>query len=436
MYEKFRRVRYLAIAAGTLAVITALAACGGSAAGPSGSNTGDRTIEFSLTGGTAPAQTQVIKNAIAAFEKANKGVTVKLTQVGWGDAYSQYKTRLTAGNPPDIALLAPSWVSTFMKDDAFASADQYVNSAILDNAYKTGYDGMVGKDGTRYGVQWDASVWGMFYRTDLFAKAGLDPKAPPTTWEELRKDSAALAAAGIHPLAIPFNGTDPDDYFLPMMWQAGAEVVGKNGDVVLDSPQTLKAATFLSGLVKDKYLSTDVVGHDWEATMNTFIAGDAAIMFNGPWVVGSLKSGAPQLKGSWATAKYPEGPAGPATLGYPNGLVISKLSKNQRLAGEFINFLFQKGNPNYFFEFMKASGVYGFTKDFATTNDEFVRDPLNLPFIKSIPFARNRPVTPWYEEFRQRTFDPGVQQLILGTLTPEEFVKKVQKGAQQLATQK
>jgi ABC-type glycerol-3-phosphate transport system substrate-binding protein len=394
------------------------------------------TLEFSLTGGTVPAQAAVLDEAISAFEDANEGVTINMTEVGWNDSFGQYQTRLSAGNPPDIALLAPSWVATFMENDAFASVDEYVDPSVLDNAYESGYDGMVGEDGTRYGVQWDASIWGMFYRTDLFEAAGLDPESPPATWDELREVSAALVESGVEaPLAFPFAGTNPDDFFLPMMWQAGAEVVNEEGEVVFDSSETLEAATFLKTLVDEGYVSQDIVGQDWEATMNSFIAGDAAIMYNGPWVVGSLQSNAPELDGSWATAQYPEGPGGKGTLGYPNGLVISALSDHKEIAGDFISFLFQEGDPSYFFEYMKVTGVFGFTKDFAETDDEFVTNPLNVPFLESVEFARNRPTVPWYEEFRQRAFTPGLQEIVLGSLTPEQFVEEATEAAEQLAGQ-
>lgn len=424
-----------------IAVVTAalVAGCGGREGEEGGEETGggDQTIEFSLTGGTVPAQTQVIKDAIAAYEEANPEATIKLTEVGWNQAYSQYQTRLQAGNPPDIALLAPSWVSTFMADDAFAPADDYVSTEILDSFYESGEDGIVGEDGTRYGVQWDASIWGMFYRTDLFQEAGLDPEQPPATWQDLMDAGEELQKADIHPLAIPFKGTDPDSYFLPMMWQAGAALVDDDGTATVDSPETLEAATYLSTLVEEGHVSKDITGQDWEGTMNTFIAGDAAIMFNGPWVVDTLRNSAPDLDGKWATAPYPVGPGGQATLGYPNALAISALSDDKELAGDFIEFLFaeREGQPSYFFEFMKVTGVLGFTEDFAETDDEYVNDPLIKPFIESVPFARNRPIVPWYEEFRQRTFDPELQELVLGNISPEELVQRLADGAEQMAGQ-
>jgi len=437
--RRLTRAKKLRVIGVTVLAVALASSCGArpDEGGGDSDSDGDQTIEFSLTGGTVPAQTQVVKDAIAAFEEENPDATVKLTEVGWDQAYSQYQPRLQAGDPPDIALLAPSWVSTFTESDAFAPADDYVSTDILDNFHESGEDGIVDDEGTRYGVQWDASIWGMYYRKDLFEQAGLDPESPPSTWEELTEAGTKLQAAGIKPLTFPFQGTDPDSYFLPMMWQAGAELVSEDGTPTVDSPEMLQAAEFLAGLVADGHVSKDITGQDWEGTMNTFIAGDAAIMFNGPWVVDALRDSAPDLDGQWATAAYPEGPAGPGTLGYPNALVISDLSDDKELAGEFIEFLFAERDdvPSYFFEFMKVTGVIGFTKDFAETDDEYVRDPLIQPFTESVPFARNRPIVPWYEEFRQRSFDPKLQQLVLGELTPPELVEQLAADAEQLAAQ-
>jgi ABC-type glycerol-3-phosphate transport system substrate-binding protein len=418
-----------------LSLSLALTACGGDDGGGSDSG-GKQKIEFSLTGGTVPAQVQVVEDAIAAFEKANPDAEVELTQVGWGESYAQYQTRLQAGNPPDVALLAPSWVSTFIERDAFAPVDDYVDGEILDSMVESGYNG-IEKDGTRFGVPWDASVWGMFYRKDLFEQAGLDPNKPPTTWAELEEYATKLKASGVkQPFAFPFKSTDPDDYFLPFLWQAGGEVTEEQDgqwEPTFDSPESEEAAEFVAGLVEKGLVSPDVTGSDWEATMNGFIAGDTAMMMNGMWAIGSLQQGAPDLKDKWATAAYPAGPAGQATLGYPNALVISDLSENKALAGEFINFFFNEGEPSYFFQYMKVTGVLGWTEDFAETDDPFVKDPLIVPLIESVPFARSRPLAPWYEELRQRHLNPNLQEMVRGSITPEEMIQRVTEGADQLA---
>jgi ABC-type glycerol-3-phosphate transport system substrate-binding protein len=425
-----RTTRALAPLAAILSLSLLLAGCGGSEPG------GSQEIEFSLTGGTVPAQVQVVKDAIAAFEKANPGTKVQLTQVGWAESYGQYQTRLQAGRPPDVALLAPSWVSTFIERDAFAPVDEFVDTKILDGMVESGYNG-IEKDGEKYGVPWDASVWGMFYRKDLFQRAGLDPNKPPTTWAELADYATKLKASGVkQPFAFPFKGTDPDDYFLPFLWQAGGEVTEeKDGKwtPTFDSAEAREAANFVAGLAQKGLVSKEVTGSDWEATMNGFIAGDTAMMMNGMWAIGSLQQGAPELKGKWATAAYPAGPAGQATLGYPNALVISDQSENKELSGKFIEFFFTDGEPSWFFQYMKVTGVLGWTKDFAQTNDPFVKDPLILPLIESVPFARSRPLAPWYEELRQRHLNPNLQEMVRGTITPDEMVKRVTAGAEQLS---
>lgn len=409
-----------------IVLLGSLAACGGSDGGA-----GEGSIEFSLTGGTVPAQVQVVKDAIADFEAQREGVTVKLTQVDWGSAYGQYQTRLQARNAPDLALLAPSWVASFLEGGAFVPVDDHIDRELLDSFFPSGYEGITDADGKRYGVPWDASIWGMFYRRDLFERAGLDPDKPPATWEELLAAAAKLKAAGINPLVFPAKATEPDDYFLPFLWQAGGDVAVKEGDGwknTADSPEMLRAATLVADMAKRGYLPKNMTDMDWEGAMNAFVAGDAAIMYNGMWAVDALRTGAPELEGKWATARSPAGSAGAVQLGYPNSLVISSQSDNPELAAEFVQFLFDQGDPSYYFEFMKVTGVLGWTKDFADTDDPYVRDPMIQPFAQAAPEARGRPVIDWYEEFRQRTFGPSIQSLVLGDLTPEQFVEQVAAG--------
>ena len=72
---------------------------------------------------------------------------------------------------------------------------------------------------------------------------------------------------------------------------------------------------------------------------NAFVSGQAAMMFNGMWVINVILESNPELEGKWGTAMYPAGPGGLAVYGYPNYLHISEQSRNKEAAGAFLEFL-------------------------------------------------------------------------------------------------
>src|SRR5450830_1447028 len=51
-------------------------------------------------------------------------------------------------------------------------------------------------NGEMLSLPFNSSTAVFFYNKDLFAKAGLDPNKPPTTWQEMVSDAARLKVAG------------------------------------------------------------------------------------------------------------------------------------------------------------------------------------------------------------------------------------------------
>lgn len=419
--------------------VSMLGACssGSSNAGKEGDAPEEKVeLVFQHIGGTVPAQVSLLDEMAKEFSKQHPGVTVKVVNVGWGEAYSMFQRQVTVGQAPDLVMLNGQWASEYQRLGAFAPVNDYVSKETLDQFLESGFDSVTGEDGKYYGVPWDGSVWGFFYRTDLFEEAGLDPNKPPQTWEELLEYAQKLTKDKQYGLAFPASGWEPDDYVLPFFWQAGNDVVVQDGDswkATIDNESGLAVAKYIYDLSNTHQVMPKMVtGMDWEATMNNFISGNAAMIFNGMWATGSLKAN-PELDGKWATAPSPAGPAGKAVLGYPNTLSITEQSKHKELVGQFLDFIFTGEKPTYYDKFAEVTSVVGWTEDFK--NSEFAQDPVMKPFVEQVPISRNRPLMPKYEEFRQLHFNAAIQMLIQGQLTPEQFVKDMQEKLEELINQ-
>lgn len=390
-------------------------------------------ITFQHIGGTVPQQEEILNEMAAKFEEENPGVTVKIVNVGWGEAYSLFQRQVVAGEAPDLVMLQGPWANEYMNLGALVPVDDYVSEEVLNNFIESGFDSVRNDDGKVYGIPWDGSIWGFFYRTDLFEEAGLDPEQPPKNWDELLEYAKKLTDGDQYGLVFPASGWEPDDYFLPFMWQAGNEVVKPEGDQwksSISDESGLEAAKYVSDLVnKYKVVPKTITGMDWEAVANQFASGKVAMMFNGMWATGTLE-GNKDIQGKWATALSPEGPARKAVLGYPNTLHITEQSEHKEIVGQFIDFIFSGNSPNLFEEYMMATGVVGWTKDFSEL--PYAQTEVMKPFVEQIKVAKNRPIVPHYEEFRQSYFNPGIQDLIMGELNPEEFVEAMDNAFNEL----
>lgn len=374
-------------------------------------------LTFQYIGGTVPAQDKVITDAIKAFETANPGITVEPIYIDWGNGHSQFYNSVMAGTAPDITMLGGTWCVEFMEMGAFAPIADYVSKDLIDQFIPSGFDIMKDADGTIYGLPWDGCTWGVIYRKDLFEQAGI--KKVPETWEELLEAGEKMKATGKYLLTVSCSGFEVDDYYLPFLWQAGGTVCerGADGKWVsrLDSPESLEAAKFYVKLVNEGYMPKEITGMDAESVVNFFTSGDTAMMVTGMWNIANLK-GMEEMDGKWATAQTWAGPGGKAALSYPNTVHITSASKNKEAAGRFLQFFYDEG---YYDDYTKTSGVFSFTKDFKNT--DYAKDEMMAPFIADAEFGRNRPACSKYEEFRTMYFNSGVQAMVAGDMTPEEF---------------
>lgn len=411
-----------------LLCLVMLAACGGGSADSGAAGGGDAKLTFQYIGGTVPAQDAVINNAIAAFNEANPGITVEPIYIDWGNGHSQFMNAVMANTAPDIAMLGGTWCVEFVENGSFVAIEDYVSQELIDTFIPAGFDVMTGADGKYYGLPWDGCTWGVIYRTDIFEEAGIEEV--PTTWEELLEAGEKTSAIGKSLITLAASGWEVDDYYLPFLWQAGGEVCERDADgnwvSTMNSEESLAAAEFYLELVEKGYMPEEITGMDFEAVLNSFTAGETAMMVAGMWNIGTLQ-GMEEMNGKWATAQTWAGPGGNAVLSYPNTIHITEQSANKEAAGKFLEFFYSEG---YYEEYCTTSGVFPFTKDFV--DSDYAQDPMLKPFIADAQNGRNRPATAKYEEFRQLYLCPGVQSMVAGEITPEEFCAQMEEAFNKL----
>lgn len=396
-----------------------------SSSAPSSEASGE-TVEltFQYIGGTVPAQDTVINNAMAAFNEQHPQINVTPIYINWGDGHSQFMSSIMAGTAPDVAMLGGTWCVEFIENGSLAPIADYVSQGLIDTFIPAGFDVMTDANGVIYGLPWDGCTWGVVYRTDLFEQAGV--AAVPTTWDELLAAGEKMRAINKYLLTISCWGYEVDDYYLPFLWQAGGNVAERdssgNWKSAMNTPEALKAAQFYVDLVQKGYMPKEIPGMDFEAVLNSFTSGDTAIMIAGMWNIGTLQ-GMSEMNGKWATANGWAGPGGRAVLSYPNTVHITEQSKYKKEAGQFLEFFYNEG---YYDQYTITSGVFSFTKDFAKS--EYAQDPFLKPFIADSEVGRNRPATSKYEEFRIMHFNPGVQAMVAGELSPEDFCAQMEEA--------
>jgi multiple sugar transport system substrate-binding protein len=141
--------------------------------------------------------------------------------------------------------------------------------------------------GERYAVPVDMHPLVMYYNRDLFTQAGVEePGTEPWTQEQFDAALAALEAAGVTPLAL---GThfQAGALFQTLIRQYGGALTNEDGtEVTYNSEAGVQAAQRILQL-RDDY--SDVISGTGDPEAQAYIAGDAAILFHGPWWISGMQ---------------------------------------------------------------------------------------------------------------------------------------------------
>lgn len=280
----------------------------------------------------------VLEKAAKDFEKANPGFKLKVVEMGNDAVYSKLTTGLQAGGQglPDIVLVEDDRAQGYLKSfpKKFVDLTKKGFDKHLDKfpGYKKE---LLTKDGSIYGFPFDAGPTGVFYRTDYFQQAGVDPNKIET-WDDLIEAGKIIKQkVGVDLIGIDTN--NDDGLYRMMLNQQGTFYFDKDNNIQFTSQQSKKAME-VNQKLKDAELVKNTVG--WDAWVSALAEGKVAIAPSGAWLSGSLTKQSPETKGKWGVFLLPafeKGGNRAANLGGGNFMIPSS-SQNQDLAYKFMEF--------------------------------------------------------------------------------------------------
>jgi multiple sugar transport system substrate-binding protein len=301
--------------AGIALTAVALSGCAGQGAGTTDDRSADGKLVLNFwngfTGPDGPALQQVVDD----FNASQDDVEVKTNIMPWDTLYQKVLTAVSGNDGPDIVAMSASRMPQFADEGMFMPVDDYYEDA--DNDTDALAEAAVEAsmyDGKNYGVPVNYAPMMMYYNKDIFTAAGLDPEAPPTTWDEfaamvpqLTKDDNGDGKPEQYAIALADHETVP--IFPSLPWGTGGGIVSEDGSTsMLGDPATIEALEFWVGLVKDQQASP--VGLSGADADKLFQTGKAAIEIVGPW----MTTGFDEAGLNYGLVKPFAGPADDAVL--------------------------------------------------------------------------------------------------------------------------
>lgn len=327
------------------------------------------------------------------------------------------------GEPPDITYVGAPGIREFVDLDLIVPLEplfpqeflnQYTESIIRVNSYQD----------KLYAIPLEGPTWGMFYRKDLFRKAGLDH--PPKTWDELRQyaeeltqDTNGDGKIDQWGLAFPAKRWEVYEYWAPFLYQAGGRIASfdaTKGNLIsrINSPETKRGTKFWYSLIQSKVTpdATTLLGLDWEGAATGLVQGRYAMILDGMWAMMTIEKLAPE---KWGSAEMPKGPVRQATLGFAPSLSVVKQSQHKQEAAEFLQWLLTSKRHNKYAEKIRTMS---WRKDFTET--EYAQNPKVKPFVKMAEYSFAPPKIKNWLGFRDKELAPILQDIMLGKITIDE----------------
>ncbi len=295
------------------------------------------------------------EKTIADFETVHPNIKIEIQSVPSEEIFDKLLAQIAASNPPDTAYVSDWMTGALAQNEGLVALDDYISkSTVIDiNDYVPAFLQPARYQDVQYGLPFASETTGLFYRTDRFEEAGLDPNHPPETWEEFKEYAEKLTDKDNAKYGFAVFATEAAYYFYPWLWQAGGDQVDPENpnDVIWDSPEGQKAADFYVSLAQ--YSPEDLLNAtSWDGRV-PFANGDIAMYMAGTWFAGTLLTEFPDATGKWAAAPLPQDKRCATTIAGDH-LVVFKASKHPEAAYKWIEWLsapqnmvgYNLGNPD------------------------------------------------------------------------------------------
>jgi multiple sugar transport system substrate-binding protein len=323
-----------------LGVVVLLAVSCGSSSKPA-ATTGPSELTGTLTVWDYYGSATPIKPAIKAFQQLHPGLKINYQAVDWDTFRQKFSVGVSSGAPPDVATLDMTWIPTYAAQgvlaDMSAISGGQLNGSPIDSQYAPGAIHAMTFDNHLVTMMYDFDAYALYYRADLFKQKGI---AVPTTWDEFSAAAKQLAQSSGGKVTKYGVQVLPDTFhYAQMLYQNGGTILDSgNTKAVFNSPEGVAALEFMKSFLDNG------TGVYWGPDQgdSSGIAGikdqRIAMFLNGPYVMGILKSSAPEQKGEWAVAPAPISKQPGSYLG-GTGLSIPVNAKNPAAAWAFEQFL-------------------------------------------------------------------------------------------------
>lgn len=373
--------------------------------------------------------TQVVDGIVANFEAENPDIKVNAVYSGnYDDTRVRALSALSSGEPAQLAVMFSIDAYDLIEQDLVLPFDDLVNDAAWLNSFYPALMANGKIEGKTWGIPFQRSTIVAYYNKDMFSAAGLDPEAPPTTWDEMILMGKALTKDDTYGLMIPSTGY-PYWMFQALAIQNGKEVMSNDGlTTYFDDSKVIETLDFWKSLsVEHGIMPTGTV--EWGTLRQAFLEGQTAMMWHS---TGNLTAVKKNASFNFGVAELPANMRKGSPTGGGNFYIFKDTSAEEQAAAvKLIKFM---TSPEKAAEWSIATGYMG------VSPAAYETDALKA-YTASFPpalVARNQlenAVAEFstFETARVRDgLNNAIQSALTGAKSPKDALVEAQSSAERL----
>lgn len=365
---------------------------------------------------------------LADFMAANPNIEVKSESVA-GSGAAVYpdvlRTSMASGDPADVFFM---WGGSIVKPFINAGQVEPIDSVYAEKGWTDRFPAWtvdrLKQDGKLYGVPFHGQGMGLFYRKDLFEKAGV---TVPTTYAELEGVCSKLKEAGIYCAStggkFGWHVMRLVDYFIETA--CGPEVHDQLNALAAswDQPCVVDAYTKLRAWIDNGWLVPDFLNVAPDDSRISVYQGNAAMVLEGPWFEPALVQNEQDVS-TYGFFVPPTDHEPSRYSAFPEQWMIASGSKHKAEAAVFIDYITRLDTQQKFPEAFGASATVGMQPD-------CTKWPLSCQITEIIQSDRPAypPTDQAFEKELMDSFFEVQDGIVAGKLTPADGAKLFQQRA-------
>ncbi|OWV89407.1 ABC transporter substrate-binding protein [Rhizobium sp. N122] len=281
-----------------------------------------------------------LKSTLPGFNKQFPDINITVEDLGNSQVFDKTLAACAAGGDglPDIVSIENFEAEIFWSrfPDCFANLKELGYTPEIQAKFPDFKRTELEVGDVAYAMPWDSGPVAVFYRRDMYEKAGVDPSTI-STWDDFIAAGKKISAAnpGVVMAQADFNGDS--EWFRMIANEQGCGYYSTDGqNITINQPACVASLQ----KVKEMKDAGTLTAANWDEKIQANTAGKAASQLYGGWYEGTVRSTSPDLKGKWGVYRMPsltaDGPHA-ANLG-GSSLAISATSANKEAAWKFVNY--------------------------------------------------------------------------------------------------